>query len=241
MVLLVLFTGCKSLQPTPTTSFSMRAWVGETARQPIFWTNTGTNGIQVDLIDLNGDPPFSLFGLPSPPGVVPPGGTTPLVAVVFAPQTPGTFEATMIPSSLTGRDMDARELRVYGYAEYRADVDSPYMVGRPAPVPACAAAHKIDFGDIVVGTTSYRTVTLRNRNRYPQTTTFEFGANSAFSAAPSSSAPSFYGAFSPANGQLTIIVMFKPQVTGAFLDTLTFGGACGVHFQVDLEGRAHPG
>src|SRR5688500_8450646 len=101
--LLVLpLVGCKSLLPTPP-SLTMTALVGQTDSARLFWTNTGTNNITVDLIDLNGDASFSLAGAQVTPGQIGPGGVTPLVSVVFAPTAEGTFRATAIPSSLTGQ------------------------------------------------------------------------------------------------------------------------------------------
>jgi hypothetical protein len=242
LAVLLLPLACKSLQPTPKKLF-YEALVGQSKSLPVFWTNNGKNNITVDLIDIVGDTAFTLAGPPVVPGFIPPDGFTPVMSVVFSPATRGEFHATAIPSSLTGQDMDAQEVELVGFADYPMDVDSPYMVGKPAPIPAGAATHKIDFGDIVAGTTSYRTVNLRSRNPYPQAVLLRFAPNRPFSAHVSASANwAIWGQTVPGpTGQVTIVLKFKPQTPGAFQDTLQFWTRAGTHFLLDLEGRAHAG
>ena len=240
---LLSLAGCaSSLQPTPP-AFSFEVLVGESASRSVCWTNTGKKNIAVDLIDLNGDPSFTLTGAQVTPGVIPPRGTTPLVSVRFAPSAAGTFRATVIPSSLSGQAMDAAEASITGVAIYPITVTSAYMVARPAPIAPNSAAHKIDFGDIVAGTSAYRTVTLTNRNADWLLVIFELDRSGPFSTHLSSSDPQqTWGRFIPGNnGQFTIILKFTPQQPGSFQKTLEFSGRGGTHFRLDLEGRAHAG
>jgi len=229
-------TACATLIPVPKEIGFGDTFVGETSGTAEVYWEAGDDLLLVDGVAVTS--PSSPFRITDPIPFPPPNRRFPFlkrtvtVSLVFNPPTAGVFHDEAAPQSMV-RPLKAKPVFLQGRGVMRVTAGGGYV--QPGPDPS------IDFGDVVVGKTAYRTVTLTNPNDDGRSLSIEFGKiGTPFSAAKTATETSVLTELElSANESRTIIVEFTPNVPGDAADYLRVKDRLMIepHLIVHLTGR----
>jgi hypothetical protein len=227
----LLLAGCLHFDPEPPTLDYGEVVVGnESIVRPAAWKNSDTGSAYIDGIAITG--PFHQVYGPARDHKVRAGQTSDPFGIVFRPRQEGPVAERAVPYAFAGIDVGV-DVRLVGAGVLPVVPESGYLSGLKAGVPAIA---DLDFGDVVVKHSSYRTLTLRNTgpNDRPLTLTFT-QTMKAFDAASTATATSpIANVLVPGNSRVTIVLSFTPAAEGAHAGSLSIHSG-----KANLAGSAH--
>jgi hypothetical protein len=227
-----------TLAPDPEVLKFGDVFVGETSQPEKSAWYSRSRDVGLEVVGISTSAPFFVTGpIPYPPTsaaeIVFADRWTPFVSFVFKPTDAGNFMEEAMPLSTKG-PARAKPLWLEGRGIRRVVAGGGYV--RPGS--------SIDFGDVVVGSTSSRTLTLTNPNDHPRELTIRFrgGAAGPFAAADTATASSpRKKVMLQSNESVTIILEFSPRVAGPADDAVelvdSWTGA--IHTTITLSGAGH--
>jgi hypothetical protein len=242
-LVLLWASGCgrpaTGINPDPAKLDFGQVWVGSRSLdQDARWTNDGGPTLSIYLAPGQVPPPFKNgFGGPSAASFadqpVTPGASTPLIAVCFIPAQAGPADADLAPSSLGGQS--AAPLKLHGEGITRLERGSIHFRGGYIAALAQGPSGQVvssfgqpndgplDFGDIVVGGRSSKTIEISNSGNSDLGMTvlwpgwmaglFKYSGN-YFSAEESTGNAGLSSFTVPAGGSVTVVITYKPQEVG---------------------------
>jgi len=234
---------CASLDPVPPNLDFGEAFVGyPTNAKSVAWKNNdGGFWDNMETVRVGGSA-FELVSKP-PPVNVPLGATTPPAWIRFAPKAEGAFAERAIPYA--ENEIPGIDARLTGVGVRPVLPEGGYIGPVSTLDPILGTRSSMDFGDIVTGTTAYRTLTLRNTGSVARTLDISFGLGVMYAAASTATASSAIKQVTvAANSSIVIILQFTPFMAGTFPDEVRFRGPGSggiLHIELRLTGKAHPG
>jgi hypothetical protein len=211
---------------SPTTDFGY-VWIGQSALKGVAWTNATHGTMEMQMMQKL-TPPFGFKPLSPSTATLPPGGIYGL-EITASPDEAGLQTQDLVPSNLQGFSVEPTELKVIGLGRMEKGcltLSGGYISALAAP-PAGPGGigptgspnnGPLDFGTILVGTHSEKTITINNSspNAVQATVSVVARGTNAFTASMSTGGAALKTLKVPANGSITIIVGFKPAFAATF-------------------------
>jgi len=225
--------GCVKYELTvnaPLTDFGY-VWIGQSTLRGVAWTNHTNGKVDVEMMQkLN--PPFGFKPLTGSTAALPPGGIYG-VEILASPDQVGEQTEDLVVNNAQNWRVEPTQLKVIGlgHMEKGCLTMGGGYINALSPAPAGAGGTgptgspnngPMDFGTILVGGHSEKTITLNNSSAADVTAVVQVvsRAVNAFTATLSTGGAALKKITVPAKGSLTIIVGFKPPFAGKFVSIL---------------------
>lgn len=191
------------------------------------WTNTTQRSITVTGAPLNG-PDLSAFNrtVPDPfgtPSVA--AGTSFSITVRFGPQEKKRYWAVVTPQPNTGAatPWTADRIDLEGEGVFQLQQGDFGVGGGTIQHPDGSFIDAaLDFGDVLIGSSSTRTLKLINKGSNPLALTAQFSILTDWSMSMATGGAATTSVTIPASSEVTVIITFKPSAIGESKNAILF-------------------